>query len=122
MHPLLASFEQLATSFRQGRALVQVADEFEDVLALKVAAWGDAVGGHEGIRFTAQNFSDLVWRPHEELALHAFTVGILRAVKGNTCGIAVVCACSLRLQLPRVRELPGVDACVDTQHLARNVA
>jgi len=69
MHPLLASFEQLATSFRQGRALVQVADEFEDVLALKVAAWGDAIGGHEGIRLLAQDRADLVRRPDKELAL-----------------------------------------------------
>jgi hypothetical protein len=57
VHPLLAGFKQLAAGLGQGRALVQVADELEDVLApqtsggwrLEIAGRGDTVGSHEGI-------------------------------------------------------------------------
>jgi hypothetical protein len=84
VHPLLPGLKQPVAGLGQGRALVQVADEFEDVLALKVAARGDAIGGHEGIRFLAQDRADLVRRPDKELAFHAFAVGVLRAVEGNT--------------------------------------
>jgi hypothetical protein len=46
-----------------------------------MAAWGDALGGHEGIRFIAQNLPDFVRRPDQELALLALAVGVLGAVK-----------------------------------------
>ena len=42
---------------------------------------GDAVGGHEGIRFVSKHFPDLVRRPDKELALLALAVGVLRRIE-----------------------------------------
>jgi hypothetical protein len=51
VHPLLGGFEKLVASLDQGRALVQVAHKLEDILAFKVAAFGNAIGGHESVGF-----------------------------------------------------------------------
>jgi hypothetical protein len=61
--------------------LVYVTGEFEDVLTLKVAVAGDTVSSREGICLVAQDFLDLAGCPDEELALFAFTVGILCRVE-----------------------------------------
>ena len=42
---------------------------------------GDAVGGHERVRLSAEDFSDLGRRLDEELAFLAFAVGILRRIE-----------------------------------------
>ena len=63
MHPLLTDLEQFVPGFRQGRPLVKITDEFENVLALEVAVLGDTIGGHESIRFVAQNRANLILRP-----------------------------------------------------------
>jgi hypothetical protein len=81
VNALLTGFKELAAGLRQGRALVQVAHEFQDVFALKVALAGDAVGGHEGICFVAEYGSDLDGCPDKELAFHAFAVGVLGAIR-----------------------------------------
>jgi hypothetical protein len=80
MDPLLTDLEESAASLGQGRALVHVADEFENVLALKVAVAGDAVGGDEFLCVLTQYFPDLVQRPDEELAFFPLAVGVLRGV------------------------------------------
>ena len=81
VHALLARFKEPAASLRQGRALLQVAHKFEDVLALPITARFDAASRHEGLGLVAQDFLDLAGCPDEELALFAFAVGVLRAVK-----------------------------------------
>jgi hypothetical protein len=81
MHPLLTCFEQLAAGPREGRTLLQVADEFEVILALEVAVAGHAVGSHQGIRFLAQNPADLVWYPDKEPALFTLAAGILGGIE-----------------------------------------
>jgi hypothetical protein len=99
MHPLLTSFEELAASLQQGRALGRIADEFEDVLALKAMRWacrsvamtGDAVSHHEGIGappsrppparqgggLVAQDHAKLVGSPAKEPTLFALATGVL---------------------------------------------
>jgi hypothetical protein len=77
VHAFLASFEQLAPGLCQGRSLVHVPDEFEDVLALEamgcacrsVAAWGDTIWSHRTLCVVAQNRADLVPCPEIEPAL-----------------------------------------------------
>jgi hypothetical protein len=77
VYAILTGFEQLAASLSQGRALRHVADEFEDVLALEVAAWSHTVGVHEGICIVSQDLPYLVRCSDKELALNAVAVGIL---------------------------------------------
>jgi hypothetical protein len=60
MDALLAGLEQLAPGLGQGRASPHVSCELEDVLAFKVAAWGDAIGSHEFVSVAAQNLTNLV--------------------------------------------------------------
>jgi hypothetical protein len=83
MDPLLADIVQRLTGFGQGRALLQVADKFRDVLALKVAAWCDASCGHKVFRIFAQDSSDLARRPDKEPTLLALAVGVLGGVEAT---------------------------------------
>ena len=66
-----------AAGLCQGRALVKITDEFEDVLALEVAMPGDAVCSHEIICVVSEDSLDLSRRPDEELSPLAFAVGVL---------------------------------------------
>jgi hypothetical protein len=63
----------------QRGALVNVADEFEDVLAFEVTMASDAVSSHEFIRVTAQNLPYLVGCPDKEFAFLTLAAIVPRA-------------------------------------------
>ena len=88
VHALLARFKEPAASLRQGRALLQVAHKFEDVLALPITARFDAASRHEGLGLVAQDFLDLAGCPDEELALFALTVGVLGGIEPGSSSSA----------------------------------
>jgi hypothetical protein len=83
MDPLLADFEQLAAGLVQGRALVEIADEFGNVLAFRVSLAVHAVGGYELVCFAPQILADLVSHPDKELDFFALAVGVLNAIESS---------------------------------------
>jgi hypothetical protein len=97
MHPLLAGIERPTPCLRQGWALDQQADEFEDVLALiakhiacqTVTLLTDPVGGQERaddfLALVAKNLTQLIQPPDKEpalLTLAAIVTGAKRSGVG----------------------------------------
>jgi hypothetical protein len=110
---LLAGFEQCAAGLGQSSSLVHVAHKLEDVLALEIATWGDAISSHESVCVVAQYLSDYIRRPDKELAFLPLAIGVLGGVKGNTCGVA--------WQLRLWPQLLVVGARANVRHFAHNV-